>query len=392
MRGRRWMVVLLLVLMGALGLAGAPLRGASAQVEPPVGVRLDLTRTSGVIGAPMTWRVSIAPPAEGQLRLLSVRSGDGQAWTLLDGIVPTDALTGTAALNVRAVPLQAGELRPAVEVDYELDGDPRTALQFGSESVRVATVEERVAADVVAEQGSVRKREDLSVRVDLHNRSPFTLTEVRLSGIGADLEWADAPHPFSLPPGDSYRERLVATVTDEQPVPRLELTYRWVDALGQEHTATRLIEGERVTFVQGWFRRIPGEIISAFVGVVAGALVTLIPSIVNDFRQRKRQYCIDRNHTLGLLRLMVLQAHHATESGGEIDLEPLETVFTKERLYSVAVKEGVDEVARRLWRKAQDYNRSLNRPGGADRSRELGDAAEALKEALDGLREGEAGS
>ena len=80
---------------------------------------------------------------------------------------------------------------------------------------------------------------------------------------------------------------------------------------------------------------------------------------------------------------MILQSEHAASNGVAVNLAPLETVFKEEGLFTVLERDKLAQHVRDLWRKAERHNSGLNQPGGAQRTEELCEAAQALREKLD---------
>jgi hypothetical protein len=154
----------------------------------------------------------------------------------------------------------------------------------------------------------------------------------------------------------------------------VNIEYSWIDVTGASQTRSIYVSGDPVAYDEGMFGRIPSQIWSVILGVITGALIAIIPALIDKRRQKQ----MNRQHVRGLLYLMAMQSEHSVRNGIRADPKPLETIFETERLSTIVQEEGVAQEVHNLWRAIQNHNTGLNSPGGARRSTELREAAEAL--------------
>jgi hypothetical protein len=343
----------------------------------------------------MTWLVTLTPLGK-KLHSVELQSGDTQAWLwwiddplhtkVLADTIAVGTLTETIVMDVSAVPLVSGDLTPILKVRYCVDEEPQTHLVEGGGPLVVRSVETYVEAGILAQKGTARIGEPLSMEVWIRNNSPFTLTEVQMRGIGADLAWDVSPDAFDVSPATTLHKEIVSQVAGQHPLPQLHIDYRWTDIAGNEHIGMLYVRGESVPLEEGVMKsllgRIPDEMLSIIVGLVAGVLTAIAGHVVSQVRQRK----INWRHLHGLLQMMILQAEHAANSGASLDLTPLKTVFENEGLFTMAEKKRLAQCVRDLWKAAERHNNGLEQPGGAQRTGELRKAEEELKKKLDLLK------
>ena len=354
-----------------------------AQTEPPLDIEIIVAQTEVVLGAPMTWRIILTPCAQVSIDSLELRPGDARTWAWPDGFQAVGGLTNTVVLDVAAVPLVSGDLHPILEAHYIAGGEMQTQLVMGGTPVHVESVEKLVEAGVIARRGTVRKGDRLPVELWIRNGSPFTLTQVQLDSSSADLPWELQAVLADIPPHKTVRRVLAFIVGGQHPQPRLSVDYAWTDATGSTHSQTMHISGEPVAIEESLIGRIPNEVFGIIVGLTAGVLSTFFTGLIGDWLSRVLQKKVNRRHVQGLLRLMILQSEHAASNGVDVNLAPLETVFKEEGLFTVLERDKLAQHVRDLWRKAERHNSGLNQPGGAQRTEELCEAAQALREKLD---------
>ena len=385
MRAVRWMVITTIGLMLIFANMPYVIAAPTQQVEPSLELVIATAQAEATVGAPITWRVTLTPHGQLSIGHIELRPGGTRTWAWPDGVQTVEALTGTVVLDVSAVPLVSGDLRPILEAQYTVGKDVRTQLVIGDTSVQVEPIETRVKAGVIARQGTVRKGDRLQVELWIRNGSPFTLTQVRMRGSGADLEWGAPTVLEDILPGKTSRQMSTPTVEGQHPLPQLSIEYAWVDVAGISYTQTLYVSGNPVVLEENIIARIPDEVFGIIVGLIAGVLSTFFIGLVGDWLSRTLQKKVNRRHVRGLLRLITLQSEHAADNGVEIDLAPLETIFKEEGLFTIVEKDRLDQNVRDLWKTAECHNTGLSLPGGAQRSEELRKAARELGRNLDVL-------
>ena len=364
------------------------LAAPAQQVEPPLEIELTTTQMEGIVGAPITWRVTLTPHGQQRISSIELRPGDARTWDWLDGVRSFRALTGTVALDVSAIPLVSGDLRPILEARYIIGEEVQTQLIVNDTFVHVEPIETRIEAGIIARQGTVRKEDRLPVELWIRNRSPFTLTQVQAHGNGADLAWEAPIAPVDIPSGETFRQMLTPTIKGQHPQPQMRIEYAWTDATGAAHPQSMNVSGKAIVFAKTTIEDPWRTIISMIIGVLTGSLASLIPASIQEHRSRKRQKEINRQHVHGLLHLMILQSKYAADNGVKIDLTPLETIFKEEGLFAIIKEDGLDQDVRDLWKKAERHNMGLSLPGGTQRMHELKESAGDLKIKLDRVTSG----
>jgi hypothetical protein len=385
MQAVRWMTIYLIGVILAFGGDSLALAASAQQTEPALVIAITTAQAEVTVGAPMTWRVMLAPSAQQSLGPIELRPGDTRIWAWPDGFQTVETLTNTIVLDILAAPLVSGDLNPILEARYTAGGEPQTQLVVGHTSVQAEPVERRIQAGVVPRQGTVREGERLAVELWIRNDSPFALTQVQVYGSGTDLAWEEPPTPAEIESGKTYSQALCARVDGQHPRPQLSIEYAWTDVTGVSRAQTRYINAEDVALEESFIARVPNELLGIVVGVATGALVTIIPKWIEERRSRKHQQKINRQHVYGLLRLMALQSEYACDNGTFINLAPLEAVFEKEGLFAIAEEDELAQNMRDLWKKAERHNTGLDRPGAAQRTEELRRAAGELRNRLDVL-------
>jgi hypothetical protein len=358
---------------------------STRQTEPTLEVKITIAQTQATVGAPMTWLVTLTPLGK-ELHSVELQSGDTQVWQWINGPVVVGILTDTAVMDVSAVPLVSGDLTPILKVHYTVGKEPQTHLVEGSSPLEVRPVETYVEAGILAQKGTARKGEPLSMEVWIRNSSPFTLAGVQMYGAGTDLGWDVLPDAFDVPPTMTLNKKVAPKVTGQHPQPQLRIEYEWTDAAGNDHKRMLYVGGEPVALEEGVIEsilgRIPNEVFGIIIGLIAGALTGFVGNWVSRILQRRTNW----QHLQGLLRMMILQAEQASNSGVPLDLAPLKTVFENEGLFTMAEKKRLAQCVRDLWKAAERHNNGLGQPGGAQRTGELRKAEEELEKKLDLLK------
>lgn len=391
MRIVRWMVALTVGVIFGFTNTFYVFAAPKQQDEPPLEIEITIAQTEVIVGAPMTWRVTLTPHGQQGIGHVELCPGDTRAWAWPDGNQTVEALSNTVVLDVSAVPLISGNLRPILEARYTVNEEMQVQLILGDTAVRVEPVETHIEANVITSQGTVRKGERLLVELWIRNGSPFTLTQVYVCGTGADLAWGAPTTMADIPPGETSRQVLPPTVKGQNPQPQLSIEYAWADVAGTSYTRTLYINGESVALEENIIGKIPNGVLGIIAGVITGALATIIPKWIEECRLRKRQKKINQVNVYGLLRLAALQSEHAADNGGKTNLALLEMVFKEEGLFAIVKEENLDQNVRELWKTAERHNTGLSLPGGAQRSEELRKTAQELSGKLDALRAAEQG-
>jgi hypothetical protein len=383
MRVTRWVLIFAIATMLASGNSFSVFAAPPSQDELPLGITIMTVQVEAIAGAPMTWRVVLMPREGRSITDIKLHPGDARVWVWPDGVQTLAVLTNTVILEVPAVPLVSGDLTPTIEARYLVDKVVQTQLVTADASIQVEPIETQLEAGIIASQGTVRKKAPLPVEIWIHNRSPFTLMQVNVQGNGADLAWGATTTLGDILPGKIVHQVLTPTVVGEHPQPQLSIEYVWMDGTGLSHSQLLHVSGEVLALSESIFGRIPNELLGIVVGVVTGALASVIPGWVHEERSRKRQKEANRGRMHGLLRLMMFQSGYAADNGGLIDLSPSKIIFEEEGLFIIVEEDGLTQNVHDLLKAAQRYNAGLNLPGGAQRAEELRKAAEELGKKLD---------
>jgi hypothetical protein len=385
MRAIRWMTIIAICTMLNLANTSYILAAPTQQTKPPLEITITTTQAQVTTGAPMTWRIALTPRVQQSIGSVELRSGDVQAWVWLDDALTVETLTSTLVLDVSAVPLINGDLKPILEAHYTVGEEKHEQLIVGDASVHVELVEAGVEAGVIVSQRTAREGDCLPVELWIRNGSPFALTQVLVSGNGADLTW-EAPIALEdILPGQTPRQVFTPTVGGQHPQPQLSIEYAWTDVVGISHSQTLYVSGDLVALEENIIRKVPNELLGIVVGVMTGALATLIPKWIEEHRSQKRQKEINRENVYGLLRLATLQSEYAADNGVETSMVPLETIFKEDGLSAIVKEDKLAHNIRDLWKMAERHNTGLSLPGGAQRSKELYEAAQRLIEKMDTL-------
>jgi len=384
MRAVHWILITTIGVMLSFVNTFYILAAPTPQAEPPLEIEITTAQAEATVGAPMTWRILLMPREQEDIGSIELQPGDKRAWAWANAIQTPEALTSTVVLTASAVPLVSGDLFPILEVHYDTDGEMQTQLVLGNTPVHVEPVEKHVDAGVISRQGTVRKGDHLPVEFWIRNGSPFTLTQVQMCGCGADLTWGVPMTTLEyIPAGTTFHQMLTPTIEGQHPQPQLSIEYVWTDATGHSYDQILYISGEAVALEENIIGRIPDELFTICLGLVAGVLSTLLIGLAGDWLSHTLQKKTNRRHVHGLLRLTALQSEHAAENGVEVDLAPIETIFKEKGLFTIMEEDRLAQNARDLWKTAKRHNNGLNQPGGAQRSEELSKAAQKVTDKLD---------
>ncbi len=381
----RWLLVIIVSAILSFGHTFYIFAASPQQADLPLEITIITAQEKVVVGESITWRVMLTPKAR-RIGSIELRSGNARAWAWLKGSQTIQVLTNTVVLDVLAVPLVIGNLPPVLEVHYTIGKKVQRQLVVGDNVVQVEPLKNRIEAGVMATQGTARQGEHLPVELWIRNSSPFTLTEVQIRGSGIDLTWGAPIIREDIPTGKIFTRTLTPTVTGFHPQPQLSIVYAWTDLTGAPHDQSLYIAGETVAIKEGIFDRISDQTIGLLLGVAAGVLTTLLTTWVGGELVRIRQKKVNRQQVYGLLRLLISRSRHAANNGVTVDLEPLDTIFKQESLSTILEEDKLTESSHNLWEMAMRHNTGLSQPGGAQRSDELHESAQALSKKLIGRK------
>ena len=262
------------------------LAAPAQQVEPPLEIEITTIQMKGIVGDPITWRVTLTPHGQQRINSIELRPGDARTWDWLDGVRSFKALTGTVVLDVSAIPLVSGDLRPILEARYTVGEEVQTQLIVNDTFVHVEPIETCIEAGIIARQGTVRKEDRLPVELWVRNRSPFTLTQVQAHGNGADLAWEDPTAPVDIPPGETFRQMLTPTIKGQHPQPQMRIEYVWTDGAGSSYIQALYVSGDTVALKESIIDRVPDDLFGIILGLIAGVLSTFFIGLVGDWLSR----------------------------------------------------------------------------------------------------------
>ncbi len=381
-----WVSIRVVLLLYILYPASRSMVLPMSQTKPPLTASVVTSQGECVLGAPMTWRVGLTPNTTQGVTELELQSGDRRVWLWPFGTQHIQMITETLSLDVVAVPLVPGELTPLVEIRYVAAGREHTELIAGNGSVKVIPVEACVQADVVPTTGSARRGEDLPVAVWIRNTSPFTLTQVEVSGSGIDLAWG-APVTATIARSAMYSDTLSARVTGAYPQPQLRVAYTWTDGTGGSQTDILYVSADPMRVQESFWDKIPTNLVVIVVGVVTGAFATIVPNLLERWLVRRDKKEIGREKVLTLLDRLVRQAEYALKNAGGVDLKPLESLYDEEGVFAVIAREPLARVVREVWAASEDYNKRIDDPyGSMERVERLKNAIDKLKRELEAWR------
>ncbi|NLF13144.1 MAG: hypothetical protein GX597_15265 [Anaerolineaceae bacterium] len=380
---KRLTIGLLLGVLGLLFLPALPGAGprAAAQDQPGpcAGLAIDVvvSRARVTRGEAVTWQIHLVPAQGAPVDRVELRPGDGDAWQWPQGPELVTGLDEARLLLVTAIPLAPGPLLPTLEARCTASGDSAVRLAVAVDPLEVELPQDRVEVGLVAGQGATGMGQDVPVEVWLRNDSPFWLAHVRVEGVGRDLAWRDVP-PADVAPGQVLRHQAVATVIGSHPQPQLAIDYAWTDDTGSTYYQALHVSGDPVPLAPGRLATLPDWLL----GIVAGALVALLPRAIAGLGAWWQQRQRDREQARGLLRLAARHALYAADHGVATDLKHLEQVLQQSQLFAHIERGKRKGKAVALWTAAQRHNSGLAQTGGSRRAAELRQAARDLEQVL----------
>jgi hypothetical protein len=353
---------------------------------PDLEIAITTAQTEAVEGDLVWWQVSLTNVSETTLTQIEIQPA-GQAWSWPDGAQFIGSLLelDSIVVEIPAVPLKTGEVWPTLKVLYIVRKAHRSISATADHPVSIMSMRALVEAEVVPRRATTRLDQPLPMEVCITNRSPFTLTDVSLQGMGADIEWGKATAAPDVPPNATSSIPLTPTIQGESPQAILALEYHWSDATGKSLSEKKILRGDSFGVKRTLWSEIPLSAITALLGALVG-FVSWGVNVYHGQRQRER---VNRERVRGMLQMIRIQAVHGAEEGVEVPLDLLQQLFSEEGLY--AALEQLDRKSsdrdlvrcvRELWEAAHRHNVGIEHPGGAARTTDLRGKADVLADHL----------
>lgn len=382
MRLLHWFTTLVTVTVFCVWETKAANAASGVQTVPDLEIAITTAQSEAAEGDLVWWQISLTNMSKTTLTQVEIQP-TGQAWFWPDGAKTIDSLLEQESIVVEipAVPLKSGEVWPTLKVLYFVEKAHRSISATADHPIRIMPVSALVEAEVVRRQATARVDQPLPMEVCITNRSPFTLTNVSLRGMGADMEWGEATDVGDVPPNATSSTPLTPTVQGESPQAILALEYHWSDATGKSLSEQTILRGDPLDVKRTLWSEIPLSAITALLGALVG-FVSWGVNVYHGQRQRER---VNRERVRGMLQMIRSQAVHGAEEGVQVSLDLLQQLFTEEGLY--AALEQLDRKSsdkdlvrcvRELWEAAHRHNAGIEHPGGAVRTTDLRDKAEIL--------------
>jgi hypothetical protein len=352
------------------------------QTVPDLEIRITTAQSEAVEGDLVWWQVSLTNMSETTLTQVEIQP-TGQAWFWPDGAGTIDSLLeqDSILIEIPTVPLKTGEMWPTLQVLYVVREAHRSISATADHPVNIIPPSALVEAEVVPRQATARLDQHLSMEVCIINRSPFTLTNVSLRGMGADMEWGDVTDVGDMLPNETSSTPLTPTIQGESPQAILALEYHWSDATGKGLSEKAILRGDLLDVKKTLWSEIPLSAITALLGALVG-FVSWGVNVYHGQRQRER---VNRERVRGMLQMIRIQTAHGAEEGIQVPLDLLQQLFSEEGLY--AALEQLDRKSsdralvrcvRELWEAAHRHNTGIKHPGGAARTADLRGKADLL--------------
>lgn len=382
MRLLNWLTILVTVTAFCIGGSKTANAVGGTQTVPDLEIAITTAQSEAVEGDLVWWQVSLTNVSETTLTQVEIQP-TGQTWFWPDGTQTIDSLLeqDSIVFEIRAVPLKTGEVWPTLKVLYVVGEAHRSISATADHPVSIMSVRALVETEVVPRRATARVDQPLSMEVCITNRSPFTLTNVSLRGMGADMEWGEATDVGDLPPNATSSTPLTPTIQGESPQAILALEYHWSDATGKSLSEKKMLRGDPLDVKRTLWSEIPLSAITALLGALVG-FVSWGVNVYHGQRQRER---VNRERVRGMLQMIRIQAAHGAEEGVQVPLDLLQQLFSEEGLY--AALEQLDRKSsdralvrcvRELWEAAHRHNAGIEHPGGAARTTDLRGKAEIL--------------
>jgi hypothetical protein len=350
------------------------------QTTPDLEIALSTAQSTVSAGDVVWWQVSLSNVSAATLTQVELES-IGRSWFWPEGtrLIKALAEQDRVAIEVPAVPLETGKVWPTLRVRYIAGKSHRSILAVANRPVEVIPISALVEAEVVPEQATAHVNHPLPVEVIITNRSPFTITNVNLLGIGADVEWGKAFNTRDMPPRTTTVVALTPTVRGESPAAILSLEYHWTDETDQKSSQRVLLCGDPFDVKKSLWSQIPVSTITALIGILLGLASWGTKGLV-ERRQREQ---VTRERVKGMLEIVQVQAEYGAQECVQVSLDLLQQLLSEEGLYTALTQlnqksEGLVECVQELWQHVHRHNAGIQGRGGGTRTSELRARVERL--------------
>jgi hypothetical protein len=355
---------------------------------PDLQVVLLTARSEAWVGETVIWQVWLKNDC-GTLAQDVQLEPASEVWMWPDGAARVGRLadSGQTVVQVETVPKVPGELWPILQVRFTCAGVSQSIMATAARPVKVRNVGEAVEARLVLAEAEARAGRPIPLEMWIKNDSPFTLVDIALAGLGADVDWAEMPPVDDLASDETSMALLSAVVRGHSPQLALSLAYSWTDSIGRRHADRMLVESPAREVETTTTEQMPWAAVTAFVGFAFGVASWWIQTCQE--RAQKRQ--VNRDRVLGMLQLMQVECQWGADEGSDISLDLFKELFSQEGLYA-ALREldqkagGLKQCVSELWQAAGRHNAGLGRPDGADRTARLRELAQQLHHLLQRVR------
>ena len=385
-RKQRWITVL----VATISIYTWMTQVSEAQKVPHLTVAVAAVQSEAIEGEQTWWQITLTN--ESASRITQIEFGPaGHVWTFPHRASPVDILAQdrNTSVETAAIPLKAGDLRPAIGVTYTVGSETHYQIAVADDVVHVLPVNGLIDCSAVPQQVAARRGKPLPVQVWISNRSPFPLTDLGLSGLGNSLLWSPAAAVGDLSSGQTSSLTLVPTVLAERPQIALSLSYRWRDVTGGEHVGRALCQSDPVPLEEPWWKQIPISATTGLIGTLVGGLTGLVPWLIREGHERRKARQTNRERVLGMLKMITMEALCGANQGVSVPLVLLEKLFSEEGLF--AALKDLDKALSRtesgeelvtcvqlIWETAYLHNDRRKEPYGTGRSTDLRDQAQRL--------------
>jgi hypothetical protein len=296
--------------------------------------------------------------------------------------VTVPVVTHSLSLAVPVTALTAGQLTPILEVSYALSETVHSQFITAAIPLNVVPPMEQVEAEILPVTGVTRINDTFTTTLWIKNRTPFTLTDIQVQDLGGAVGWRNLPTVIAILPNEAQALPMSGSVSDVAFQPSLGIAYDWQDDLGRAHHHTTHLTGAAYSLRPNFWVDIPRDIFAIFLGVFSSVVTTFFTRLVEDWIRRREEEEDNRQRAYGILNLTVLHVIHAIQRGTQVSLEMLEEVFTDEGLHEVLVKDQLLKDVKILWKRVEEHNTELTKPGGSYRTARLKDAVEQIRDKL----------
>ena len=386
MRLLHWLTTLATVI--AFGIGGSKTANAvgGTQTVPDLEIAITTAQSEAVEGDLVWWQVSLTNMSETTLTQVEIQP-TGQAWFWPGGAQTIGSLLEQEGIVVEipTVPLKTGEVWPTLKVLYVVGKAHRSILATANHPVSIMSMRALVEAEVVPRRATTRLDQPLPMEVCITNRSPFTLTNVSLQGMGADMEWGKATAAPDVPPNATSSIPLTPTIQGESPQAILALEYHWSDATGKGLSEKTILRGDPLDLEETFLSQVSPSAVLAIIGALLGLGTWSLKSLY----ERRQRRMVNRERVRGMVHMIAVEAKHGAEEGVRVSLDPLQQLFNEENLYA-ALKQLDGSLKHRdlvlcvqeLWEAAHRHNTGIEHPGGAARTTGLRGKADVLADHL----------